>query len=170
MTKFEALQILGLSGLVTNADIKLAYKRKAKAFHPDRNPAGTEIMKMINVAYSLVKDENDIDVFENPTMSSYPEVLATALNAVSGLGLTIEVCGLWIWVSGDTKTHKDILKATGYCWSPKKCMWYYRPAIAKSRKHFSKDKSEWSMDKIRDTFGASQPKRYGNYALENRHS
>jgi hypothetical protein len=26
----------------------------------------------------------------------------------------IEICGLWVWVGGETKKHKDTLKAAGY--------------------------------------------------------
>ena len=166
MTKFEALQILGLIGVVSNADIKLAYRRKAQAFHPDRNPAGAEIMKMINVAYDIVKDETDVEVFESDVMADYPEVLAAAINAILSLNLTLEICGLWVWVSGETKTHKEVLKASGYMWAPKKKMWYYRPAQAKARK-YSSNKNEWSMNDIREKFGASRPASRSNY-LENR--
>lgn len=162
MNKFQALQILGLTGTVTKADIKIAYLRKAKEFHPDRNPAGTEIMKMINVAYELVKDEDNIVVFENAEMANYPESLAAALNALQGLDLLIEICGLWIWVSGDTKAHKTALKAAGYHWSPNKSMWYFRPAKAKSRKYMAPSKAEWSMDEIRTTFNSIRPNIKGN--------
>lgn len=169
MNKFDALQILGLAGTISNADIKAAYKRKAKEFHPDRNPAGVEIMKMINVAYDLIKNEDNINVFENKVMNDYPSTLAVALNAVLGLGLMVEVCGLWIWVSGDTKSHKDILKAAAYLWSPKKSMWYFRPLKARSKKRFAANKSEWSMDQIRQTFGTASPfnkSTRSNYLVE----
>jgi hypothetical protein len=159
MNKFEALQILGLTGEVSNEDIKLAYKHKAKEYHPDRNPAGAEVMKMINVAYDVVKNESDLNVFENQTMADYPEALATALNAILALDLTIEICGLWIWVSGDTKLHKEALKEAGYRWAPKKKMWYYRPNQAKSRKYRCNNKSEWDMNKIRETYDTSTPRK-----------
>lgn len=149
MNKFQALQILGLTGTVSNEDIKLAYRRKAKEFHPDRNPAGIEIMKMINVAYELVKDELSINVFDNPVMFDYPEILADALNAIINLGLNIEICGCWVWVSGNTKIHRDILKKAGFKWASKKQQWYFRPAEKISHRH-----AAWSMDKIRNTYGS----------------
>ena len=153
MNKFEALQLLGLTGQVNNEAIKKAYRQKAKEFHPDRNPAGAEIMKMINVAYDMVKDEVEVNVFANESMHRYPEEIAAALNAIAHLGLTIEVCGLWVWVSGDTKPHKEILKNTGYFWSCKKLMWYFRPPQAKARKSSSQ---EWSIDQIRETYGSQK--------------
>tara|TARA_Y100001001_G_C7859747_1_gene257234 strand:- start:158 stop:670 length:513 start_codon:yes stop_codon:yes gene_type:complete len=169
MNKFDALQILGLSGKVTQADIKKAYKRKAQANHPDKNPAGAEIMKLINVAYESVKNlEEEIEVFKNESMENYPAELVAAINAINHLGLNIEVCGLWVWVSGDTKPHKETLKANGFYWSKNKSMWYFRPQKAKSYKRFSKNKNEWAMDEIRNTFGASSPNfKQGTRALNN---
>jgi curved DNA-binding protein CbpA len=86
MTKFEALQILGLTGTVSQADIKRAYQRKARQYHPDRNPAGIEIIKMINMADELVKNEDHLLVYDNVPLADYPETLAHALN--------VEICWL----------------------------------------------------------------------------
>jgi hypothetical protein len=165
MNKLQALQILGLTGTVSKSDIKIAYQRKAKEFHPDRNPAGLEIMKMINVAYELVKDEIEITVHADKEMESYPQSLAMALNAIIHLDLTIEICGLWIWVSGDTKAHKDQLKSAGYFWSAKKTMWYFRPTQAKSFNRY-RGKREWSIDKIRASYGAITPRKKSQLRLD----
>lgn len=51
MNQHDALKVLGLSGQVSPESIKLAYKKACSKYHPDRNPAGLEIMKMVNVAY-----------------------------------------------------------------------------------------------------------------------
>ena len=32
------------------------YRQAALKFHPDRNPAGAEMMKIINAAYDVLKD------------------------------------------------------------------------------------------------------------------
>ncbi len=160
MNKYDALLILGLTGKVSNNDIKLAYRRKAAEFHPDRNPTGAEIMKMINAAYELVQNEDQIEVFANATMAQYPAELSAALMAIKGLGLFIEVCGLWVWVSGETKLHKDNLKSAGYHWSNPKKMWYYRPEQHKSKKH---DGTTWSMDKIRESFGTVKVEEQTHY-------
>ncbi len=149
MTKFQALQILGLSGTVNHDDIKQAYHRKAAQYHPDRNPVGSEIMKLINQAYDLVKNEQeDIIVFHNEQMAHYPSTLGAAINAISALaGLNIDICGLWVWVSGESRTHKDVLKAAGYRYAPKKQRWYYRPTTALSR---NRTGAEWTMNEIND--------------------
>jgi hypothetical protein len=65
-------------------------------------------------------------------------------------GITIEVCGAWVWLTGNTKPHKDTLKAAGFWWAHKKAAWYFRPSDYKSR-----NKSDWDLDKIRDTYGST---------------
>ncbi|MCW5589680.1 MAG: DnaJ domain-containing protein [Legionellales bacterium] len=150
MNKFQALQLLGLTGSISNEDIKRAYRSKAKEFHPDRNSAGAEIMKMINIAYELVKNEENVTVYDNQIMSEYPEILADALRAILNLGLNIEICGCWVWVDGNTKPHKDILKNAGFKWAVKKAKWYFRPAEKRSRRYGA----TWSMNEIRTAYGS----------------
>jgi hypothetical protein len=145
----DALSILNLhQHPITLDDIKMAYRRAAAKYHPDHNPAGLEMMKLVNIAYDTLKDyEGDIESPENS--NDYGEALNAALNAIVGLGLDIEICGAWIWVSGDTRLHKEILKAAGYLWAPIKKRWYFRPEAYKSR-----NRQSWSMDKIRDAYGS----------------
>lgn len=122
----DALAVLNIqSNPVTSADIKTAYQKAVSLYHPDRNPAGLEMMKLINMAYTAVKDfEGPIDETNN---KNYGEILNNALNSVMGLGLTIEICGTWIWVSGDTKPHREIFKLAGYKWAPKKNVLVFPP-------------------------------------------
>jgi len=44
-------ETLGLKPGASHCEIRSAYRRLAMQFHPDRNPAGAERMKAINVAY-----------------------------------------------------------------------------------------------------------------------
>ena len=48
-------------------------------------------------------------------------------------GLTVELAGSWVWVSGDTKPKREALKAHGFRWAPKKEKWYLvgRPCASK---------------------------------------
>ena len=62
----------------------------------------------------------------------YPEVLAKIINLK---GIVIELIGVWLWVSGDTKPHRKELKEAGFWFAPKKLMWYFRPEGMKSRNH-----------------------------------
>lgn len=144
----DALSILGITPENTHPDaIKEAYRKAAQKYHPDRNPAGLEMMKLINAAYAVLRDFKGV-VDTAKVQTNYGEEINAALNAIMGLGLTIEICGAWIWIGGDTKAHKDELKAANFKWSPKKSLWYFRPDSHKSSHHKS-----WSMEQIYSRYG-----------------
>lgn len=150
----DALSILGLSAAADQEAIKTAYRKACIKYHPDRNPAGLEMMKAVNVAYRFLLDvvyngsERPIDEQVN---SDFGDMLNDAINAVIGLaGINIEVCGAWVWLTGDTRQHKDAIKAAGYWWACKKSAWYFRPPDHKSR-----NKGDWDLEKIRDTYGST---------------
>ncbi len=53
-------ELLGVAADATPENIKRAYRRKARAYHPDRidpflRPHGEEIMKLLNRAYQLMR-------------------------------------------------------------------------------------------------------------------
>lgn len=121
----EALNIFGLSGDLTEKDIKTAYKKAALKYHPDRNPLGAELMKAVNAAFDfLMANIDKINQFQSADENArydYSEELEKVLNVLSGLsGVVYEVIGNWIWISGDTKEHKDTLKEMGCKWAAKK--------------------------------------------------
>jgi hypothetical protein len=148
-----ALSILGLSAAADQEDIRTAYRKACIKYHPDRNPAGLEMMKAVNVAYRSLIDidyngaERPIDEEVN---SGFGDELNAAINAVISLvSVNIEVCGAWVWLSGNTRPHKDTIKAAGYWWACKKSAWYFRPPDYKSR-----NRGDWDLEKIRDTYGS----------------
>lgn len=149
MNQYDALKVLGLSGEVTPEQIKSAYKKACSKYHPDKNPAGLEIMKMVNVAYEVLKSY-DGKATVTGDAAQYGDEMAKALNMISGLGLLIEICGAWVWVSGNTKNYKDALKSAGFKWAAKKLCWYFRPSDAKRSRSFG----QYSMDIIRAKYGS----------------
>jgi curved DNA-binding protein CbpA len=149
MNQYDALKVLGLSGEVSPEQIKLAYKKACSKFHPDRNPAGLEIMKMVNVAYEVLKSYDGKATVTSES-AQYGDEVAEALNAISVLGLFIEICGAWVWVSGNTKDHKEALKAAGYKWAAKKLCWYFKPSDAGRSRSFG----QFSMESIRAKYGS----------------
>lgn len=67
-------------------------------------------------------------------------------------GIKIEICGSWIWVSGNTYPNKCKLKDTGFKYSKNKGMWYWHNGNG-YRKH---GRRELSIDKIRSVFGSKE--------------
>lgn len=149
MNQYDALKVLGLSGEVTLEQIKSAYKKACSKYHPDRNPAGLEIMKMVNVAYEALKSYDGKSTVTGEA-AKYGDEVAVALNAIIDLGLCIEICGAWVWVSGNTKDHKEALKLAGFKWASKKLCWYFRPSGAGRSRSFG----QYSMESIREKYGS----------------
>lgn len=161
MNHKDALHLLGLSAKEISIDlVKSAYRQACSKYHPDKNPAGLEMMKLINLAKDALEGflngeqlDNSIKYESEFETGQYGEEINKALNAIITLGLNIEVCGSWVWVSGDTKPHKDILKSSGFKWAPKKEMWHFRPSDYKSF-----NRGTWEMDKIREKHGSQSIK------------
>ena len=146
----DAAKILDLSGDTTPASVKKAYQRAASKYHPDRNPAGVEMMKAVNLAYETLKDfQGSLE----QGVEGYADELNNVLNKIIELsGIQIEVCGAWIWVTGNTKPHAKSLgrkEGAGLFFASKKKAWYYRPSDWKSA-----SRGSYSMDDIRGTHGS----------------
>jgi len=158
----DAVKVLGLSGHVTPKEAKSAYRVAAMKYHPDRNPAGAEMMKIINEAYDVLKDyTGEVPASEGGSDQDYPEAVNSALNAVVGLeGLEIEVCGAWVWISGETYKHKAVFKEAGYIYASKKKSWYFRPDDWRSA-----SRGSYSMEEIRGKYGSSTPSKPSHKVL-----
>ncbi|MGI1678080.1 MAG: J domain-containing protein [Cellvibrionaceae bacterium] len=170
MNIHDAAKLLGVSGTVTQEDIKKSYRQAAQQYHPDRNPAGAEMMKMINAAYEVLKEfngeiPNSFSTDGNTHQTSeenYSEAVNEALNKIIHLeGLEIEICGAWVWVSGETRKHKDTIKEANFKYASKKKRWYFRPEDWRSS-----SRGAYSMEDIRGKYGSATPARKRKQQLE----
>jgi hypothetical protein len=134
------------------ADIKLIYRKLASVNHPDRG-GSTEVMQLINTAldefnsYFQLNIELDLSLIQNQDQKCDFDFVSQ-LKKLSGL--KIEVCGYWVWVSGDTYSHKDTLKDLGFKFSATKKAWYWSPALDDRKRRGSK-----SLKDIRKSYGSS---------------
>lgn len=164
----EALNVFNLSGELTEKDVVKAYKKLALKYHPDRNPLGAELMKAVNAAREVLMANIDkINQFQSVDENdryNYGEELENILTALSGLsGVMYEVIGNWVWISGETRSHKETLKGMGCKWAAKKLQWFYRPeehkCIGNRREH--------SIEEIREMYGTNgQYRAKGRKAVE----
>lgn len=134
-------------------EVKATYKTLAKLHHPDRG-GNTAIMQAINAAYSIAVIQ--IARGEKRTESEINDILTenenyrAAIDAVINLsGINIELVGSWIWITGNTKMYKDILKDAGFFWASKKLAWYFRGAEYKCQSRRPQD-----LDTIREKYGS----------------
>ena len=152
MNIHDAAKILNLQGDYTPEIVKSAYRKACSQYHRDRNPAGLEMMKLVNQAYDALRElSGSAPIKDEKDLSSYGEDIFNALSKIIHLGFDIEICGAWVWLHGDTKPHRELLKESGFKWAPKKTLWYFRPADYKS-----KGRGRFSMDEIRNAHGSQR--------------
>lgn len=143
-------------------ELKAEYRKLALANHPDHG-GDLETMKRINAEYDArfeqLKHEHNAANPDRQT-SETAGAFRRIINILMGLsGITVELCGRWLWISGDTKPHKDALKAAGCRWSQNKKMWswHHPEEWSKYRKGSS------SMNQIRNKYGSQVIGSDGSY-------
>ncbi len=150
---------------ITIEDVKARYKTLAKQHHPDCG-GETATMQAINTEYAfacakILKGENLTEEETNEEMrlsEEYRQVIEQIINLP---GITIEIVGAWIWVTGSTYPIRKELKAAGLFFAPKKVAWYYRAEEYKTKG------GKKTLDEIREKYGSEQVKRKErNYALQ----
>lgn len=63
-------------------------------------------------------------------------------------GIKIDVCGCFVWVSGNTYDYKDNLKENGFRYSGDKKCWYFT-----DKKYHKRSKRKVSFDEIKSMYG-----------------
>lgn len=146
----DAANILNITGELTKAIVKKAFQKAASKFHPDKG-GNVETMKMVNEAYETLKNyEGEVEAND----FEYPDLVAAAINAIVNLpNIEIEVCGNWVWVTGDTKPHAKALGKDGakFKYASKKKAWFFRPDDYKSL-----SRGSMSLDDIRGNHGSEK--------------
>lgn len=141
----------------TLEELKKQYKQLALKHHPDLG-GNTSDMQSINSEYDLLfaKLKNTHATAEGKTYTTKTETTETAdefkniINTIINLkGINIELCGSWLWVTGNTKEYREILKGLHFRWSKSKCAWYYH-----SNDYRKSSNKTYSLDEIRDLYGS----------------
>jgi len=138
----------------TIEEVKSLYKKLAKEHHPDAGGV-TAIMQAINTEYAFACAKiakgtglSDEEAKEEIRLS---EEYRKVINAIIHLpGVLIEVVGNWIWVTGNTRPVKEMLKKAGLFFAKKKVAWYYRSPEFKTRGGNS------TLDEIRARYGSEK--------------
>ena len=122
-------------------ELKKAYKAAAMKYHPDMG-GDTATMQAINAEYEarfeVLKRSQNTQAAEDTTgrTKATTESADDFIRIIDQLlkldGLEIELCGRWLWIGGETRKHKEALKAAG-CQSLKSsnlCFPYVIPAFS----------------------------------------
>ena len=137
-------------------EAKKLYWELAKKFHPDK---GGDHKKFVELSNQFQSFKPDTEKFKGETDSWMAAEYAHIVSQLLVIeGIHIEICGSWIWLSGDTKSNKEKIKAiaTGETFkrgfSKDKSMWYFSP-----KGYFKRSRKAHTMDDIRDYFGSEKP-------------
>ena len=143
---------------ITIEAIKKQYHQLALKHHPDRG-GRLEDMQAINAEFDVLRKRyynvhesqsgatyrDDTQDAPDDVTSHFEEIIAELLKCD---GLAIEVCGSFIWCTGNTYEHKAQLKAMKFRWASRKKAWFLAP------EGWTKQGPEWSMSKIRSKHGS----------------
>lgn len=147
----------------TVEDVKKLYKALAVKYHPDMNPDNdtTETMQAINNEFTEVfkalgnkhrTEGTDTTADNRENGAETTETPAEFMNIINTLvsceGLTIELVGRWIWLTGNTYPYKDIIKGLNFHWANAKKAWYFR-----NEADACKSRKKLSLDEIKNKYG-----------------
>ena len=150
----------------TLEELRKQYKELLKKFHPDNANGSTEATQEINAEYDrlfkILKNKHESKQTKtdgtktdfNSNYWNYEEdkaIREMLQKIIHFTDITIEICGSWIWISGNTYQYKTELKELGFKWASTKKQWYWH-----SESFRKKGKKTLSMDDIRSYYGSTE--------------
>lgn len=124
--------------VTTIEELKQQYKKLAFKHHPDRGGDIT-IMQVINAEYEALTQKLKDETTTAQDLADFKEVIDKLVNTP---GITIEIVGTWIWVSGETKPIKQTLSELHFHWNRKRELWQRKPLEDKFKRSRTSNKSD----------------------------
>ncbi|MGL5381745.1 DnaJ domain-containing protein [Clostridium sp.] len=146
-----------LKNINTLEELKKEYRKLVIKYHPDNADGDEEIIKTINNEYDILFNElkNKHNKYKTQEMADdFKDIINKIVRCE---GISIEIIGNWVWVTGNTKEYKDILKEAGFFWASKKAAWYWR-----ADKYKSSGRGKQTLDEIREKYGSDKVKTQKN--------
>lgn len=149
----------------TLEELKKAYHRLCLKLHPDVGGSNEE-MKVLNAEYEQMFEQvknihvnKDGETYKRETQETPQEFQELINELLKLVGIEIEIIGCFVWIIGDTKPHKERLKALGFRWHSKKTLLVQiarrLPPLGKGRIHYGRDPRDifQRQDQERSTAG-----------------
>lgn len=143
-------------------ELKKEYRNLMKKYHPDLNPGKeaecTEITKKINAEFEYLfnvlpntRVNKDGERYEAHKEFETPEEFMNIINKLTKCkDIQIDIIGAWLWVSGETKPIKELLKELKFRWHDVRKCWYYKNTSRKSTL------SNLNFDELLDIYGGQR--------------
>ena len=153
------MKITYFNGCKSIEEIKRLYHKLAMQNHPDLG-GKLETMQAINNEYDIVAEQFK-NIHENASGETYEkeeqnsnEIPSDFRDMINNLihmeGVIINIIGRWIWLEGNTYSHKDNIKQLGFKWAKNKNAWFWHPAEEKSY-----NRKKLSLDDIKNMYGCT---------------
>ena len=139
----------------TAEELKKEYRRLAKELHPDLGGDTEEFKIMQNEFEKMwerlkyVHKNSEGETYTKESTETAEEFIHIIEELTPLKNILVEICGSWIWVTGNTKEHKNILKELKFRYAQRKQAWFFHTEPYKK-----KGKRELTLDEIRDMFGS----------------
>ena len=148
---------------------KSLYRKLVKQYHTD-NGGDEEIIKQINIEFSewwkhykdihFNTDTGETYHSEKETEETAEDFIEIIKNLSTLIGIEVEQCGSWLWITGNTYPVKDQLTQFGCRYSKSKKSWYYAKDLSNYKPKHGK-----SMQAIRLQYGSKHLKIVTNPLL-----
>lgn len=144
------------ANLRTPEEIKKRYFDLAKQHHPDHG-GDVQTMQEINRQFAdalqrAASGRAEGEEQQHARRECPTDFVAIIDKLIRLDGLTLEIVGSWLWISGATYAHREELKEAGCRWSSGKKSWYWHPHINDTDKRRG---SRVSMDTLHTRFGSN---------------
>ena len=139
----------------TAEELKKKYRELAFIYHPDRAGGNLEKMKLVNLEYETLfeKLKNTHTYTGQESEETSGEFIDIIDRTIYFENVKIEIIGSFIWISGETKPYKEILKELKFRWSPNKRAWYLAPEWYNRR-----NRRSYTLDEIREMYETTKVK------------
>ena len=107
------------------AELAGRYQTISQVFDFHGTPEVTPLKKEVEAEYKQVLSA--FQAIQSSSSEPQEESLDEIIGRIKSLGLSGEVCGRWLWLSGNNiHSHRKQLQALGFKYSPSKRSWYWR--------------------------------------------
>lgn len=137
-------------------ELKKEYRKLAMMYHPDREGGDLAVMKRINAehddVFEFLKKKANATAESGRETTETPEEFREIIEKLIRMdGINVELCGSWLWISGETFLHREELKEAGCRWAKTKRMWFWHHAEDGAHR-----RGKLSMEAIREKYGSEK--------------
>lgn len=151
---------------VTNqSELRSKFKELCKQLHPDCGGSQKDFVAMMKeykqLLVSLANSDNKSQWAAKEEAKKASEYADLIVQLQKLAGIVIEQCGSWLWLSGNTAEHEEVIRQFGFKRSKVKNSWYWAPYLTKKY-----TKGRYSMDTIRLMYGSQVYNSTAQVAIE----